>query len=73
MESQKPLKALNPREEIVFRRVMTRREEIAGEIADIENELLWDVKPFRLKPEPHKSWSRRRDNRKNHVGGENGG
>jgi len=47
---QVPLKALNPKEEKVFRKIASRREEIAGEIADIELQLLRDVKPFRLKP-----------------------
>jgi len=59
---QVPLKALNPKEEKVFRKIASRREEIAGEIADIELQLLRDVKPFRLKPDVH-SRSRRRDRR----------
>lgn len=56
---QIPLKALNPDEEKVFRRVLTRREEVAHEIAEILAELLRDVKLFRLKPE-RRSRSRRR-------------
>jgi hypothetical protein len=48
---QVPLKALNPKEEKVFRKIASRREEIAGEIADIQLQLLRDVKPFRLKPD----------------------
>lgn len=72
-ESQKPLKALNPREERVFRKIMSRREEIAREIAEIQEQLMVDVKPFRLKPELHKkSWSRARDRIK-HEGGDNVG
>jgi hypothetical protein len=62
---QAPLKALNPKEEKVFRKVAARREQIASEIADIQLRLLREVKPFSLKPD---SWSRRRD--KNSVGGE---
>lgn len=61
---QTPLKALNPKEEKVFRRVAARREQIASEIADVQLLLLKDVKPFSLKPD---SWSRRRD--KNSFGG----
>jgi len=61
---QTPLKALNPKEEKVFRRVASRREQIASEIADIQLLLLKDVRPFSLKPD---SWSRRRD--KNKFGG----
>jgi len=52
-----PLKALNPREERVFRRIAARREQIAEEIAEVTEQLLRDVKPFRLKP----SRSRARD------------
>jgi hypothetical protein len=58
---QRPLKALNPKEERVFRRIATRREQIAQEIAEIQEQLLRDVKPFRLKPELRRSsWSRAR-------------
>jgi hypothetical protein len=49
---QVPLKALNSKEEKAFRKIASRREEIAAEIADIQLELLRDVKPFRLKPDP---------------------
>lgn len=64
-DPQRPLKALNPREERVFRKIVARREQIAREIAEIEERLLWDVKPFRLKPDLHgRSRSRRRDNNK---------
>jgi hypothetical protein len=57
-DPQRPLKALNPKEERVFRRIATRREQIAQEIAEIQEQLLHDVKPFRLKPDLHKrSWS----------------
>jgi hypothetical protein len=59
-----PLKALNPREERVFRRIVARREQIAREIAEIEEQLLRDVKPFRLKTEPKRSRSRARDKTK---------
>ena len=50
-DGQVPLKALNPKEERVFRRTATRREQIAQEIAEISEQLLKDVKPFRLKPD----------------------
>ncbi len=53
-DAQRPLKALSPREERVFRRIAARREMIAREIAEICERLLKDVKPFRLKPEPRK-------------------
>jgi len=60
-DAQRPLKALNPREERVFRRIAARREQIAREIAELSEQLLRDVKPYRLKPEPRRSQSRRRD------------
>ncbi|MEM3356490.1 MAG: hypothetical protein QW166_01540 [Candidatus Bathyarchaeia archaeon] len=50
-DPQRPLKALNPKEERVFRRIAARREQIAAEIAEISERLLKDVKPFRLKPD----------------------
>ncbi|MEM3629379.1 MAG: hypothetical protein QXZ02_05290 [Candidatus Bathyarchaeia archaeon] len=50
-DGQVPLKALSPKEERVFRRIAARREQIAGEIAEISEQLLRDVKPFRLKPD----------------------
>jgi len=60
-DPQRPLKALNPAEERVFRRIATKREQIAQEIAEIQEELLKDVRPFRLKPDTRKhSWSRAR-------------
>jgi len=59
-DAQRPLKALNPREERVFRKIAARREQIAREIAEIEEQLLRDVKPFRLKPDLRGSRSRRR-------------
>lgn len=62
-DPQTPLKALNPKEEKVFRKIATRREKIAQEIADIELQLLKEVKPFRLKPDP-RSRSRGRLTRK---------
>jgi hypothetical protein len=65
-DAQRPLKALNPREERVFRKIASRREQIAQEIAEVTEELLHGVKPFRLKPD---SWSRRRD-KNNRKGGE---
>jgi regulator of RNase E activity RraB len=43
-----PLKALNPDEERVFRKICTRREQIAGEIARIQEQLLKGVEPYRL-------------------------
>lgn len=58
---QVPLKALKPKEEEVFRKIATRREQIAARLAEIELELLREVKPFRLKPEPTRSRSRARD------------
>jgi hypothetical protein len=58
------LKALNPREERVFRRIAARREQIAREIAEIEEQLLRDVKPFRLKPDLRLSRSRARGKNK---------
>ncbi|MEM2385486.1 MAG: hypothetical protein QXO67_00745 [Candidatus Bathyarchaeia archaeon] len=56
-DGQVPLKALNPREELVFRKIAARREQIASEIAEICEQLLKNVRPFRLKPN---SRSRRR-------------
>lgn len=50
-DPQRPLKALNPKEEKAFRKIASRREEIASEIADIQLQLLRSVKPFRLKPD----------------------
>ncbi|MBS7621272.1 hypothetical protein KEJ32_04080 [Candidatus Bathyarchaeota archaeon] len=60
-DSQRPLKALNPKEELVFRKIAARREQIAREIAEIQEQLLRDVRPFRLKPDLRRSRSRRRD------------
>jgi len=59
---QVPLKALKPKEEEVFRKIATRREQIGARLAEIELELLREVKPFRLKPE--RSRSRARDKSK---------
>jgi hypothetical protein len=50
-DGQVPLKALNPKEERVFRKIASKREAIAEEIAEITEQLLKDVKPFRLKPD----------------------
>jgi hypothetical protein len=62
---QIPLKALSPSEERVFRKVLTRREQVANEITDLLEQLLKDVKPFRLKPDLHRrSRSRARDKTK---------
>ena len=72
MDSQRPLLALNPREERVFRKIMTRREQIAEEICEIEERLLKDIKPFRLKPEASWSHRRRRDKVKFDGGEKNG-
>ena len=70
-DPQRPLKALNPKEERVFRRIATKREQIAQEIAEIQEQLLHDVKPFRLKPDLHKrSWSCRHG-KNTEKGGEN--
>jgi len=52
-DPQRPLKALNPKEERVFRKIAARREQIAEEIAVLTEQLLRDVKPFRLKPDLH--------------------
>lgn len=70
---QVPLKALDPKEEKVFRKICTRREIIAGEITDIQLRLLKDVKPFRLKPDLHRSRSHACDKNKtvNNVKKEN--
>jgi len=68
---QVPLKALKPKEEEVFRKIATRREQIAARLAEIELELLREVKPFRLKPEPARSRLRAR-NKNKYLGGENG-
>jgi len=57
---QVPLKALSPKEEKVFRRIASRREEIAQEIAAIMEQLLHGVKPYRLKPSLRGSQSRAR-------------
>lgn len=46
---QVPLKALSPREEDVARRVLAERDRIAGEIAEVLDQLLPE-KRFRLKP-----------------------
>lgn len=70
-DGQVPLRALNPGEERVFRKILGRREMIAAEIAEIQLQLLRDVKPFRLKPDV--SRSRRRDTRKKRFGGDNVG
>ncbi|MEM3752923.1 MAG: hypothetical protein QXM65_08310 [Candidatus Bathyarchaeia archaeon] len=60
-DPQRPLKALNPREEHVFRKIAARREQIAREIVEIQEQLLRDVRPFRLKPDLHgRSQSRAR-------------
>jgi hypothetical protein len=53
-DGQVPLKALNPREERVFRKIAARREQIAREIAELSEQLLKNVKPFRLKPDLRK-------------------
>jgi hypothetical protein len=63
-DPQRPLKALNPKEERVFRKIAARREQIAREIAEIEEQLLRHVKPFRLKPDLRLSRSRARGKNK---------
>ena len=69
--AQTPLKALNPKEEKVFTKIAGRREQIAKEIADVQLQLLKNVKPFRLKPDLWKSVSRRRVfSELNSVGGD---
>jgi hypothetical protein len=47
-DGDKPLGALGKREEKVFRKICTRREEIALAVAEIQSELLKDVRPFKL-------------------------
>lgn len=43
-DPQRPLRALNPHEERVFLKIAARREQIAREIAEIEEQLLQTVK-----------------------------
>jgi hypothetical protein len=50
---QQPLRALNPKEEEIFRRILARREKIAQEIVRIQDRLLPKEK-FRLKPSPRR-------------------
>jgi hypothetical protein len=52
-DPQRPLKALNPREEKAFLKIAARREQIAEEIATITEELLHDTKPLSLKPDSY--------------------
>jgi hypothetical protein len=59
----RPLRALGSREEKVFRKICTRREEIACKIAEIQNELLKDVKPFKLDFEGSSESSKEGDSR----------
>ena len=47
-DGDRPLRALSRSEEKVFRKICGRREEIAREVADVQNELLKNVKPFKL-------------------------
>jgi len=70
-DPQRPLKALNPKEERVFRKIATRREEIAEEIAVITEQLLNNVKPFRLKPDLHRRSRSCRHGKNTLEGGEN--
>ena len=69
-DPQRPLKALNPKEERVFRRIATRREQIAQEIAEIQEQLLKDVKPFHLKPDLHRRSRSCRHGKNTAEGGE---
>jgi hypothetical protein len=69
-DPQHPLKALNPKEERVFRRIAARREQIAEEIAVITEQLLHDVKPFRLKPDVHRRSQSCRHGKNTAKGGE---
>ena len=48
----------------VFRKIAARREQIAQEITEIQEQLLRDVKPFRLKPDLRLSRSRARGKNK---------
>ena len=64
-----PLKALNPKEEAIMRRVLARREAIAQRIAELLDRVL-PAEKFRLRP--RKSRSRRRAQNKR-KGGENCG
>ncbi len=69
-DPQRPLKALNPKEERVFRKIAARREQIAEEIAVITEQLLHDVKPFRLKPDLHRRSRSCRHGKNTQKGGE---
>jgi len=69
-DPQRPLKALNPKEERVFRKIAARREQIASEIAEIQEQLLKNVKPFRLKPDLHKRSRSCRHGKNTEKGGE---
>jgi hypothetical protein len=60
-----PLKALNPKEEKIMRRVLARREAIAQRIAELLDQVL-PAEKFRLAP--RRSKSRRRDKNKRKGG-----
>ena len=64
-----PLKALSPREEQIMRRVLARREAIAGRIAELLD-LVLPKEKFRLLPKRGRS---RRCDKNRHEGGENSG
>jgi len=68
-DPQRPLEALNPEEEKVFRKICTRREEIAQEITELQGQLLKDVQPFRLNLESKRSGSHAHDDKKKPGGG----
>jgi hypothetical protein len=70
-DPQRPLKALNPKEERVFRKIAARREQIAEEIASITEQLLHNIKPFRLKPDLHRRSRSCRHGKNTVEGGEN--
>ena len=57
-----PLKALSPKEEKIMRRVLARREAIAGRIAELLDRVLPKEK-FRLLPKRSKSWRRDKNKR----------
>lgn len=66
----KPLRALSKSEELIFRKICARREEIALEVARVQNELMRGTVPFRFEFEEKNSESCRYDKKKILSGGE---
>jgi len=58
-----PLKALNPKEEVIMRRVLARREAIAQRIAELLDQVL-PVEKFRLAPRRSRSRARAKNKRR---------